>query len=171
MKLISDKPNEYITLDSIVDGPGLRMVIWFQGCNHFCRDCHNPKTHSFSKGNWVDIENIKSEILKEFNKGCYDGITFSGGDPIYQIDALYELTEFAKNIGLNVWVYTGFIYEDILTFNKEISKKLKYIDVLVDGPFERELKTFDCIYRGSSNQRLIDIQESLAENRTILFKE
>lgn len=164
VKLISDNPHEYLTLDSVVDGPGIRATIWFQGCNHNCKSCHNPSTHSFIAGKDVYIDDIKKEIYQLSELNFYDGITFSGGDPLYQIDALYELTKYAKELGFNIWVYTGFIFENIP--HKE---KLKYIDVLVDGPFILEQKSFNDKYKGSLNQRLVDIQKSLKTNGTVLY--
>lgn len=165
VKLISNKPSEYITLDSIVDGPGLRFVIWFQGCAHNCPGCHNPQTQSFKAGCEVDLEDIKKEIKKICDEGIYDGVTFSGGDPLYQIDALEELINYCKSLNLNTWVYTGFVYEKINTI---MLNKLKNADILVDGPFEIQKKSFDCLYRGSTNQRIINIQKSLKENKIIL---
>lgn len=167
VKLISDKPSEYITLDSIVDGPGLRFVVWFQGCQHACPGCHNPQTQSFAAGEDVEIIDVKKEIKKICDEGIYDGITFSGGDPLYQIDALSELTQYCKELGLNVWVYTGFVYEKIPNF---IKNKMQYIDVLVEGPFILKQKSFDCLYRGSTNQRIIDIQKTLIENKLSIIE-
>lgn len=165
VKLISNRPDEYITLDSVVDGPGLRFVLWFQGCAHNCEKCHNPQTHSFNKGSYVDIEELKKQIKLINDEEIYDGITFSGGDPIYQIDALEELTKYCEEIGLNVWVYTGFKFEE---FDSIMIEKLKHIDVLVDGPFLIEEKSLDILYRGSKNQRLIDVKETINNNEIIL---
>ncbi len=159
-----------IQTDSIVDGEGIRSVIWFQGCGHACPECHNPETWDFNAGEVVAIDDIKKQIDElEFQSG----VTFSGGDPMYQIDALIELAKYVKEKGMNVWVYTGFLYDDIV----EMAKKDKryrdvfdYIDVLVDGPFKIDLKSFECTFRGSTNQRLIDVKKTLENNKVITLE-
>lgn len=167
VKLISNKPDKYITIDSIVDGPGLRMTIWFQGCAHKCKECHNPQTHSFSEGFEVNLSEVKKHIRKLVKENSFDGITFSGGDPIYQIDALKSLADFAKSLNLNIWCYTGFTFEELLKLDK--IKYLTSINVLVDGKFILEQKSFDSIFRGSKNQRLINLEETLLNNKITLF--
>ncbi len=150
-----------IQSDSIVDGEGLRAVIWTQGCSHNCKGCHNPKTHSFDGGVVVSVDKIKKQIDKL--KG-QQGITFSGGDPMMQPDACLELAKYSKEVGYNVWCYTGFTFEELLKLGKKkksILEFLNYIDVLVDGKFILEEKSFDCVFRGSKNQRLIDVKKSL----------
>lgn len=156
--------------DSIVDGEGIRTVIWTQGCPHNCPGCHNQCTHDFNGGEMIDIEDVKYAISKLRNQ---DGITFSGGDPMCQPEACLELAKFAKELGLNIWCYTGYTYEQLLVLSK--SKKsiidfLKYIDVLVDGKFIIEEKSLDVIFRGSKNQRIIDVQKSLLEERVCLVE-
>lgn len=151
--------------DSIVDGEGIRAVVWTQGCSHNCFACQNPQTHDFKGGYEEDIENIKNDISSLVLE---DGITFSGGDPMFQAKACSEIAEFAKEQGLNIWCYTGFTFEKLLEMkNKDVSKFLDNIDVLVDGKFELEHRSFECMYRGSTNQRLIDVQKSLKENRVV----
>ena len=150
-----------IQTDSIVDGAGIRTVIWTQGCSHKCKGCHNPETHDFNGGFAYDVEDLKKEID---NLKSQDGITLSGGDPMFQPEACNLIALHAKSKGLNVWCYTGFTYEKLLEMAKEkpIYKEfLGNIDVLVDGPFILSKKSFDCIFRGSTNQRLIDPKESL----------
>ena len=157
--------------DSIVDGPGIRTVIWTQGCPHNCFGCHNPSTHSFSGGALVDIELIKSEIDDLVYQ---DGITFSGGDPMCQSEACYEIAKYAKDLGLNIWCYTGYTFEQLLELGKKkksIMDFLSSIDVLVDGKFMMELKSLDCKYAGSTNQRLIDVKESLSSSSVVLWKD
>lgn len=159
-----------IQTDSIVDGEGIRSVIWFQGCSHNCPGCHNPETHDFSGGISKPIEDLKDEI-KELE--YQTGVTFSGGDPMFQPEALLELAKCVKECGMNVWCYTGFLYEDILKMSedKPIYKDvLKYIDVLVDGKFILALKSFEAVFRGSSNQRIIDVPASLKDKKTILVE-
>lgn len=158
MKVVNEN---YITKNSIVDGAGVRFVVWFQGCPHRCPGCHNPETHNIQEGIEVSVESVKEKIL-EMSK-THPGVTFSGGDPMMQPDALLELVKYCKEIGLNVWVYTGFIYENLI---KDAKKKeiLQHIDVLVDGPFILKEKSLKLLFKGSVNQRLINVPKSLKEN-------
>ena len=158
-----------IDKDSIVDGEGIRSVIWTQGCPHHCPGCHNPKTHSFKEGYLVPIE----EIIEELDSlEGQDGITFSGGDPMVQPEACSIIAKHCHKKKLNVWCYTGYKYEELLEMsktNKEIMKFLKEIDVLVDGKFILAEKSFDVMFRGSKNQRLIDVKKSLKEKKICLL--
>lgn len=153
--------------DSVVDGTGIRTVIWTQGCGHACPGCQNPLTHDFSGGVEVELDDIKEDLKTlELQKG----ITFSGGDPIYQIDAVLELSKFIKTLGMDIWVYTGFTYEEVL--NMPLGRDLLgTIDVLVDGKFMLEFRTLDAPFRGSTNQRIIDTQKSLKKGRVVLIEE
>ena len=156
--------------DSIVDGEGIRTVIWTQGCSHKCPGCHNPQTHSFDDGFELDIEEVKDEIDKLEGQ---DGITFSGGDPLYQVDVCLELAKYIKSKKMTIWCYTGFTYEALISLSKNnpnIKEFLKTIDVLIDGPFILEQKSLDCIFRGSKNQRIIDTKESLKQNKVCLVE-
>lgn len=156
--------------DSIVDGEGIRTVIWTQGCPHNCFGCHNACTHDFNGGGLIDIEYIKEEIS---NLKAQDGLTFSGGDPMCQPEACNEIAKFAKELDMNIWCYTGYTYEQLIVMsksNKHIMEFLKNIDVLVDGKFVLELKSNDAIFRGSTNQRIIDVQKSLEEQRVCLIE-
>ncbi len=150
--------------DSIVDGPGIRTVIWTQGCSHNCKGCQNPSTHDFKGGFSVPIEEVNKQ-LDELK--AQQGITFSGGDPMFQPKQCTEIAKHAKDLGLDIWCYTGFTYEEVLK-SKDMSEFLKYIDVLVDGKFEIDKFSLDLDFRGSSNQRIIDVQKSLKENKVIL---
>ena len=157
--------------DSVVDGFGVRTVIWTQGCSHNCPFCQNPSTHSFDGGALFDIEEIFEELDGLKNQ---DGITLSGGDPLFQIEAITEIAKYAQKIGLNIWCYTGFTYEKILEMSKTKPVYLEFlqnIDVLVDGKFVQELKNLNLLFRGSSNQRLIDVKKSLSQNKIILIPE
>jgi len=159
-----------IQTDSIVDGEGIRSVIWFQGCSHNCPGCHNLETHDFSGGISKSLDDLKDDI-KELE--YQTGVTFSGGDPMFQPEALLELAKCVKECGMNVWCYTGFLYEDILKMSEErpiYKEVLKYIDVLVDGKFVMALKSFEAVFRGSSNQRIIDVPASLKNKKTILVE-
>jgi len=156
--------------DSIVDGEGIRTVIWTQGCSHKCPGCHNPQTHSFDDGFLLDIEEVKGQI--DALEG-QDGITFSGGDPLYQVEACLELAKYIKTKKMNIWCYTGFTYEGLISLSKnnpKIKEFLKTIDVLIDGPFILEEKSLDCVFRGSKNQRIIDTKESLKNKKVCLVE-
>ena len=156
--------------DSIVDGEGIRSVIWFQGCSHHCKECHNPETWDFDGGVEVSIDDVKKQIDElEFQAG----VTFSGGDPMSQIEALVELAKYVKEKGMNVWCYTGFLYEDLEKMGEKnplYKEVFNYIDVLVDGPFVLDLKSFEVAFRGSSNQRLIDIPKTLEKGKVITLE-
>ena len=152
--------------DSIVDGEGIRTVVWTQGCPHNCKGCHNPGTHDFNAGELVDVEDVIDALREIKNQ---DGITLSGGDPVCQSDACYEISKAAHEMGLNVWCYTGFTYEKMLQ-NPKHRKLLEEVDVLVDGKFILEEKSLDIYYRGSRNQRIIDVKRSLLEERVVLVE-
>lgn len=157
-----------IQSDSIVDGEGIRTVIWTQGCVHNCYGCHNPETHSFQGGILTDTEDV-IQILSKL-KG-QDGITLSGGDPMCQAEACLQIARYAKKIGLNIWCYTGYTFEQLLVMSKTklaILELLKNIDVLVDGKFILSEKSLDVQFRGSRNQRIIDVQKSLELHKTIV---
>ncbi|MBQ8219000.1 MAG: anaerobic ribonucleoside-triphosphate reductase activating protein [Bacilli bacterium] len=159
-----------ITTDSIVDGEGIRSVIWTQGCIHNCPGCHNPLTHSFTDGILRDVEDVCDEIK---NIDFQDGITLSGGDPLAQIDACLEIAKFCQSINLNVWCYTGYKMEDLLkrcSKESKLKELLLNVDVLVDSPFILELKSYNVPFRGSSNQRIIDSKKSVKENRVCLVE-
>lgn len=144
--------------DSIVDGPGLRYAVYTQGCPHHCEGCHNPQTHDVNGGTETDTDSIWREINEN---PLLSGITFSGGDPLLQPLPLAELAEKAQEAGLNVWCYTGWTWEDLMQrADSDIMKLLKSVDVLVDGPFMIEQRTLDLPFRGSKNQRLINVPES-----------
>ena len=140
--------------DSIVDGEGIRAVLWTQGCLHKCPGCQNPQTHSFNDGFLIDIEEVKEQI--DALEG-QDGITFSGGDPFYNPEAFLLFVKRVKEeTALNIWCYTGYTYEEILA-NPRLKAVLDYIDVLVDGRFEQALFSPYLEFRGSSNQRILRI--------------
>lgn len=160
-----------MTTDSIVDGPGIRSVIWTQGCPHHCLGCHNPITHDFNGGFLKDVEDLKKEIA---SLELQTGITFSGGDPLCQVDACLELAKFCKSINLNVWCYTGYTYEVLMIMaksNPKIIQFLNYVDVLVDGKFVLKEKSLNVKFRGSRNQRLIDMPKSLEQKKVVLYEE
>lgn len=148
----------YIRVDkfNLLNGDGCRVVLWVSGCNHHCKGCHNPETWNPTAGILFN-EQTKMEIFEALNKDYISGITYSGGDPLYP-DNIETITKLAKEIrerfpSKDQWLYTGYKYEDIQ--DKEI---LKYINVLVDGPFIEELKDPKLHWRGSSNQRIITLR-------------
>ena len=154
-----------IMRDSIVDGEGLRTVIWTQGCPRHCPGCHNPETIPCSGGKEFDVKEV-IEALKDSN----DGITFSGGDPFLQAKACSMIAKELKSKGKSIWCYTGYLYEELLKLSlskPEIMEFLKYIDVLIDGPFIMAKKSMECLFRGSTNQRVIDVPKSLKNSKTI----
>lgn len=155
--------------DSIVDGDGVRTVVWFQGCSHNCPGCHNPQSQPFDGGFVLDIE----DVFKEIDKLKYqNGITLSGGDPFYQPKAALAITKYAQDKGYNVWSFTGFTYEQLLKIsetNDDIKELLDNLDVLIDGPFELDKKSFECKYRGSTNQRIIDLKKTKEKKELVLL--
>lgn len=156
-----------ITPESIVDGEGIRYVIFTQGCPHHCPGCHNPSTHSFDGGKVVAIHDIFTDIEK--NRKYIDGITLSGGEPFCQIDQCSIIAERARELGLTVWCYTGFSFEELYE-RGDAFELLQNLDVLVDGPFILEERSLDLDFRGSRNQRIIDVRTSLKEGMTIMKK-
>jgi len=158
-----------VQTESIVDGPGFRAVIWTQGCKHHCPGCHNPQTWNCNGGVLVPVNYVKRiiDVLK-----YHDGITFSGGDPMYQASACLNIAKYAKKKGYNIWCYTGFTYEELIAMeDKDINEFLSFIDVLVDGRFVMAERNLSLLFRGSNNQRLIDMNETRKQNKIILFNE
>ncbi|URN95703.1 MAG: anaerobic ribonucleoside-triphosphate reductase activating protein [Candidatus Pristimantibacillus lignocellulolyticus] len=160
-----------LTIDSIVDGPGLRMVIWTQGCKHYCKGCHNPQTHDLRGGYEIDSDNI---IEQMHNVKLQKGITLSGGEPFLQAEALIPIAQVAKQLGQDVWAYTGFTWEQLHTPSNPQQryqlKLLQSVDILVDGRFMEHKKSAQLLYRGSSNQRIIDVQASLITGNVVLHE-
>ena len=163
LRLASD-----LTLDSIVDGPGLRMVIWTQGCIHHCYKCHNPQTHRLDGGIIVNTDYIIRQIKK---LKLHRGITLSGGEPFLQAGALSQVAKSAKEYGLDVWCYTGFLFEELISkanpLYRENIKLLNYVDVLVDGQFDESKKVLNLKFRGSTNQRIIDLNKTRLTGKII----
>ena len=147
-----------IVMDTVVDGPGLRASIYLAGCYHRCLGCHNPQSWDMNGGKEMEVDEIV-EILKQSG---HTKFTITGGDPFYQPMGLLELVvRIRKEIpGSNIWCYTGFLFEDLLD-REEMVLILKNIDVLVDGPFIQELRDETLTYRGSSNQRILEIPKDL----------
>lgn len=158
-----------ITKDDMLNGDGLRVVLWVAGCSHCCRECHNPVTWDPNGGLPFD-EAAKQEIFTELSKNYVSGITFSGGDPLHMANA-YEVTRLAKEIRetfpeKTIWLYTGATWEEVR--HMEV---MQYLDVLVDGEFEVEKKDLNLHWKGSANQRVIDVPATLREGEVRLHEE
>lgn len=180
-----------VVRESIVDGPGLRFAIFCQGCPHNCPKCHNQDTHDFSGGYDCDIQKIVNAIEEN---PLLSGVTFSGGEPSHQPVAFLEIAKKVKSRGLNIWMYSGYTLEELLSRansaisdlnnmnenssqtsekNKEqvaLKGLLGLIDVLVDGKFINELKDLTLPFRGSKNQRLIDMAATKRHNKIVLYE-
>ena len=162
-----------ITKDDMLNGDGLRVVLWVAGCSHCCEGCQNPSTWDPNGGLPFD-DDAKEEIFAELRKPYISGITFSGGDPMFQPEACNIIADYAKKKGLNIWVYTGITYEQILTISKKNPVYMEFlskIDVLVDGRFILEERDLSLLFRGSRNQRLIDVPKTLEMGRVIELDE
>lgn len=160
-----------IITDDQLNGDGLRVVLFVSGCDHHCKNCQNPQTWDQNSGQKFTNKE-KEKILQMLSEDYISGITLSGGDPLYSanIDCIYDLIKSIRNkygITKDIWLYTGYKFEDILSFSKEL---IKNIDVLVDGEFIEELADKKYKWAGSTNQRVIDVQQSLNKNKVILYK-
>lgn len=170
--------------DSIVDGPGLRYGIFVQGCSHGCPGCHNPESHDPHTGEVTTVDAIMKDIAA--NK-LISGVTLSGGEPFEQAAVCAEIGKRAHELGLNVWTYTGYRYEDLLALahgerslteqeallldTEGVASLLATTDVLVDGPFVESLKSLGLQWRGSSNQRVIDMVATRKQGAVVLWSQ
>jgi len=143
--------------ESIVDGPGLRFTVFTQGCPHGCLGCHNPQTHDFDGGYDMDI----NEIFGQFQANpLLSGITFSGGEPFCQPEPLYHLGEKVKALGKTIVLFSGYTLEQLLEMSQKelyVKQLLSIGDILIDGPYVEALKDLELLFRGSSNQRMIEL--------------
>ena len=156
--------------ESIVDGPGLRFAVFTQGCAHACPECQNPETWDFKGGYDCEIDKIINAMAEN---PLLDGITLSGGDPLYQPEASYTLAQKVKDMGLNVVVFTGYTYEELMELEKKdpwVEKLLGVTDILIDGRYEKDKRDLTLLFRGSSNQRVIDMARSREEGRPVLHE-
>ncbi len=153
-----------IVSDSIVDGPGIRTTIFSQGCPHHCPGCHNPETWDFGCGTEIPVEAIV-DIVKS-NPLCR-GVTFSGGEPFAQAAAFAKLAKLLKEKGYEVASYSGYTFEELLEGSEDQKKLLETIDILIDGPFLLAEKSLEIAFRGSRNQRILDVQKSLAAGTAV----
>ena len=164
-----------ITTPDIENGIGCRVTIWISGCNRRCPGCHNQRAWDYNLGSNLMSEKVLSKICECVDHDYIDGITLSGGDPLDQTDDnLRELLEFIKGFKdkfpqKDIWIYSGGLYEDLI--NEPLTKDiLSECDVLVDGPFVQSMKVIDLPFRGSINQRIIDIKQSLVKGTIIVLK-
>lgn len=156
-----------ITKEDMLNGDGLRVVLWTAGCAHHCRNCQNPITWDPEGGLPFD-EAARQEIWEELEKEYISGLTFSGGDPLYP-DNREELTALIREVReryprKTIWLYTGYLWEEICHL-----ELIPYVDVVVDGRFVEELKDNNLPWKGSSNQRVIDVQMTLQLGKTVLY--
>lgn len=149
---------------SVADGTGIRCVVFFQGCNRGCDECHNLELQTMDGGQEMCIDELVDKICAvKYIKG----VTLSGGEPFLQPDALIELTKKLKERGMNIWAYSGFMYMELIKFEKDV---LANIDVLVDGPFVKELSEGDDHpFRGSANQLIVDVPKSRETGDIVLY--
>lgn len=152
--------------DSIVDGPGLRFAVFVQGCPHHCPGCHNPDSHAFGTGTPTSNDELLARIR---SNPLLDGVTFSGGEPFCQAQELAVLGKEIKGLGLNLLCYTGFTFEYLCEHREEngYGDLLVVLDWLIDGRFVEEQRSLELRFRGSANQRILDVQRSLAEGRAV----
>lgn len=155
-----------VVRESIVDGPGLRFTVFCQGCPHGCPDCHNKETHDFNGGYDCDISKILDAVDQD---PLLDGVTFSGGEPFCQPEAFYNLAVELKKRNLHVMAYSGYTYEELAGLNSEpVNKLLSIIDILVDGRFVAEQRDLTLLFRGSGNQRVINMELTRQRGEVVL---
>lgn len=160
-----------IVRESIVDGPGIRFVVFCQGCPHHCVNCHNKETHDFNGGFECEIKRLLEEIDKN---PLLSGVTFSGGEPVCQPEGFLELAKGLKARKLNVIMYSGYTYEQIMEIsekNHSLRELTEYVDVLIDGQYDETQRDLTLLFRGSRNQRVIKLSESVKKGYMILSDE
>lgn len=160
-----------IVRESIVDGPGIRFVVFCQGCPHDCEGCQNPATHAFGVGTETPVARILEEIDKD---PILDGVTLSGGEPFCQPEAMAAIAEGVKERGLSVFAFTGFTYEELTALSEtdaSVARLLSLCDFLVDGRFVLAERDLSLRFRGSRNQRILDVRASLAQGRPVLAEQ
>ena len=158
-----------IAYESLVNGPGMRRVFFAQGCKNNCKGCFNPETHNFDGGEIMDMDELIKDVL---DNPLLKGVTFSGGDPIEQAHSFSYMANIFKSSNLNIWCYTGYKFEDLIKkmeLDKSIKDLLNNIDVLVDGKFEINNKKEGLKFKGSSNQRIIDVKKSLESGEIVVI--
>lgn len=157
-----------ITHNDMLNGEGIRVILWVAGCNHHCINCHNPETHNPSGGIKFDVK-AKKEIFEELEKDYISGMTFTGGDPLHPNNRrdvgllCHEIKQKFKN--KTIWLYTGYKFEEISDLSL-----LHFIDVLVDGKFDQNLQDINYPWVGSTNQKVIDVKKTLKEGKVVLYE-
>ena len=153
--------------DSIVDGPGLRFTVFTQGCPHRCPGCHNPETHDPQGGREVGVDELAARMEQD---PLLRGLTLSGGDPFLQAGECARLARMVREKGLDVWTYTGYTYEELTAARRpDWDELLSCTDVLVDGPFVQAERSYAALFRGSANQRLIDMEKTRRSGQVVLW--
>ncbi|MNV11707.1 Pyruvate formate-lyase 1-activating enzyme [compost metagenome] len=153
--------------ESIVDGPGIRFVVFVQGCPHNCIGCHNPKTHNFNGGKVYDIDRFEAQLK---SNPLLQGVTWSGGEPLTQVKELIPFSKLTKSLNMDIMVYTGYTFEYILSriaSNNDWKELFTYIDYVMDGKFILSQRFHNLAFRGSANQRFIDVKESFRKNKIV----
>ena len=157
-----------VVADSIVDGPGIRYTIFTQGCPRNCPGCHNPQTHDPSGGTETTVAAVLEAIR---SNPLLDGVTFSGGEPFMQAAPLVEIARPVKAMGLDVVVYTGYQWEELIEANNsDWNELLSLVDVVVDGPYREDLRDWNLKFAGSSNQRFIDVKRTLESGNLVTMQ-
>ena len=152
--------------DTVVDGPGFRTTVYAAGCRHQCPGCHNPESWNIAHGHEMEIRELADRLLSD----PFSNITFSGGDPLEQVEAFTELARLIQaESKKNIWCYTGYRFEEVCR-SRKLSQILPCIDVLVDGRYNQQLRDTSLLFRGSSNQRLVDVAASLEKGKVSLFE-
>lgn len=168
--------------EDVCNGTGLRVVLWLSGCSHHCYNCQNPQTWNPDSGIPFD-ESAKQEIFNELSKDYISGITLSGGDPLYEnnLPEVLSLVGKIRNLFQNktIWLYTGYLWENLININCPLDSEwenrilrksiIELCDVLIDGEYIDERRDITLKWRGSSNQRVIDVKQSLAQNKVVLY--
>jgi anaerobic ribonucleoside-triphosphate reductase activating protein len=160
-----------ITRESVVDGPGMRLVIFTQGCPHHCAGCHNPETHDPAGGRLMDSTEIINLIERAH---LIRGVTFSGGEPFLQAGVLAKVAATVRRYGLDIVTYTGFLFERLVeqaAIDADIFALLTQTDILIDGPYKKDERDLRLAFRGSRNQRLIDVAKSLTAGQVVLWQD
>lgn len=150
---------------SIVDGPGFRYTIFLQGCSHHCKGCHNPATWDFKGGREINIDELVAGVQKAY---YVDGVTISGGEPLDQADELFELVTRLRELGYHIILFSGYTFEQIIEDEKK-RVCLEKVDVLIDGEYMEEFRSLELRFRGSSNQRVIDVPASVMAGQAIVL--
>lgn len=159
-----------IVRESIVDGPGIRFTVFCQGCPHGCEGCHNPETHDFAGGSDCSIDKLIAEIDKD---PLLAGVTFSGGEPFCQPEGFVNLGMKIKERGLNITTFSGYTLEKLTEMaaqNADVGRLLELTDILIDGPFVKEQRDLTLQFRGSRNQRVIDMNKTRERGEMILWE-